>query len=245
MSNADLTQYNGSQAFPASADVGTNADQYLVPTDGKLITALSNIMNEAPVNVALHRLKDYVLGLRGAIIGDFAFANRKSLHSILVDSVGGSASPLSGGIIQTLTSLIVGPVGGPSSCTVNVPYIEWTLPTHAAIGASIKNRVAPANTPRVWASIVADGVGNLTILDGNGIASAAISGTSIVVTFTDAFINNRYAVLVSGHDGSVALGTPKFSVYYPNNTTTTAEIACGSNPATTYLNLFLLVMGRQ
>ena len=66
-----------------------------------------------------------------------------------------------------------------------------------------------------------------------------------MVTFTDAFTDNKYAVLVSGYDGSVATGTPKFGVYQPNNTTTTAEIACVSDPATVVLTLYLLVLGRQ
>lgn len=243
MSNADLTQYNGSQAFPASADVGTNADQYLVPTDGKLITALSNIINEAPVNVALHRLKDYVLGLRGAIIGDFAFANRKSLHSILVDSVGGSASPLSGGIIQTLTSLIVGPVGGPSSCTVNVPYIEWTNPAHAVAGTSIKDRVAPANTARALASITTDGLGGVTVTDNQGITGAAIvGGGKIQINYVDSFLAN-YQVLVTGYDSGTGGGN--FAVMAGDKGASFVRVLPPSNPATNSMNFDVIAWGRQ
>ena len=42
MADIDLTQYNGTPVFPTTADVGTNADPYLTPTDGKIITATSN-----------------------------------------------------------------------------------------------------------------------------------------------------------------------------------------------------------
>lgn len=103
MSNADLTQYNGTQAFPATADVGTNADPYLTPTDGFKITALSNLVNEAPVNVSLKRIKDLLLGLRGATIGDFAFASRKTFHSLVIDGIGGAVSTaVAGTILSTL-----------------------------------------------------------------------------------------------------------------------------------------------
>jgi len=135
--------------------------------------------------------------------------------------------------------------GTSSTCTVRSNRVEFDGVTHPASNASIKHQVRPVNTPRVWATIVTDGAGNVSVLDGSGVASVAISGTAIVVTFVDAFLDNKYAVLVSGYDGSVPTGTPKFGVYRPNNTTTTAEIACVSDPATVVLNLFLLVLGRQ
>ena len=99
MSDADLTQYNGTSAFPSTADVGTNADQFLVPTDDKVITALSNIAGEAPVRRSLDRLKDYYLGIRGAIIGDFVGAVRKTLKSLEVDGTGGATSTAAAGTI--------------------------------------------------------------------------------------------------------------------------------------------------
>jgi len=135
--------------------------------------------------------------------------------------------------------------GTSSTCTMRSNRVEFDGVTHPASNASIKHQVRPINTPRVWATIVTDGAGNVSVLDGVGVASAAISGTAIVVTFTDAFTDNKYAVLVSGFDGSVATGTPKFGVYQPNNTTTTAKIACVSDPATVVLTLYLLVLGRQ
>lgn len=92
MSDADLTQYNGTAAFPATADVGTNADMFLVPTDDKVITSLSNIAGEAPVRRSLDRVKDLLLGLRGAVIGDFLGAVRKTMKSLAVDGVGGNTS---------------------------------------------------------------------------------------------------------------------------------------------------------
>ena len=99
MADADLTQYNGSSAFPTPADVGTNADTYLVPTDDKIITALSNLAGEAPVRRSLERLKDYYLGLRGAVLGDFLGAAMKTLKSLQVDGTGGAAATAVAGTI--------------------------------------------------------------------------------------------------------------------------------------------------
>lgn len=120
MSNADLTQYNGSQAFPATADVGTNADPYLTPTDGFTITALSNLVNEAPVNVSLRRLKDYVLGLRGAIIGDFVGASRKTFKAVDIDGAGGLASGSPAGSLK---------VSGASGSETTVPTTAYAVGT--------------------------------------------------------------------------------------------------------------------
>lgn len=113
MSDADLTQYNGTSAFPSTADVGTNADTFLVPTDDKVITALSNIAGEAPVRRSIDRLKDYYLGLRGAILGDFVGAARKTLRSLQVDGTGGAAATAADGTI--VPSLARSGVGLPTS----------------------------------------------------------------------------------------------------------------------------------
>lgn len=100
MADVDLTQYNGAASFPATADVGTAADPFLTPTDGELVTALSNLTGEAPVGPALHRLKDLLLGLRDAIVGDRLTAARKSLKSLRVDPTGGAPQTLPGGTVS-------------------------------------------------------------------------------------------------------------------------------------------------
>lgn len=100
MSNTDLQQFNGTQVFPARADVGTNADEYLIPTDGPVITAQSNNTDEGPVYPSLTRLKNYILGLRGAIVGDFMGAVRKTLYAVEVDGVGGNNSAAATGEIR-------------------------------------------------------------------------------------------------------------------------------------------------
>lgn len=228
MSNADLTQYNGSQAFPASADVGTNADQYLVPTDGKLITALSNIMNEAPVNVALHRLKDYVLGLRGAIIGDFALANRKTLHSVLVDANGGTASALSGGYVQSLYGYLAGAVGAIQS---SLSPAQLSFTSTVASGSNPAGTAAGANTldalmiPKAWIRWETNGVGGITYDDGGRVASVTLPGGSRVrITFATPFDNTNYS-----------------ATKWIWDLNTGAEIA--SRPTTTALNYIDITLG--
>jgi hypothetical protein len=96
MSNTDLQQYNstGGGVFPTTGQVNTNADQYLIPTDGPLVTADSNNPNQAPINVVTKTIRDWLVGLRGAIVGDFTGAVRKTLKSLEVDGAGANTSTL-------------------------------------------------------------------------------------------------------------------------------------------------------
>jgi len=121
MSDADLTQYNGTAAFPSTADVGTNADTFLVPTDDKVITSLSNIAGEAPVRRSLDRLKDYYLGLRGAVVGDFLGAARKTMKALAVDAVGGNASTSPAG------SISVAGASGSGTVVPTTAYAQGTM----------------------------------------------------------------------------------------------------------------------
>jgi hypothetical protein len=106
MADGDLTQYNGTPSFPATADVGTGTDPFLVPTDGAVVTASSNLPDEAPVNRSLERTKDLLLGLRGATIGDFAGASIKTFKSLQVDGTGGAVSTTSPGNIEPTGSVV-------------------------------------------------------------------------------------------------------------------------------------------
>ena len=100
MSGTDLAQYNGTPSFPPRTDVGTNSDQYLTVTDGPIVSADSNAAGRAPVNLSIKRVKDLLLGLRGAIIGDFAGAVQKSLRGLVVDAQGGNTVTPPAGSIQ-------------------------------------------------------------------------------------------------------------------------------------------------
>jgi len=100
MAGTDLAQYNGTQSFPARTDVGTNADPLLTVTDGPIVTADSNAAAQSPINVSVKRIKDLLLGLRAAIIGDFAGAVQKTLRALVVDAQGGNTTTPPAGSIQ-------------------------------------------------------------------------------------------------------------------------------------------------
>jgi hypothetical protein len=76
VANTDLQQRNETPYFAPTADVNTNTDPYLVPTDGKIISAQNNGTDEAPILPVLLKIRGTLAGLRGAIIGDFAGAAR-------------------------------------------------------------------------------------------------------------------------------------------------------------------------
>lgn len=88
--DSNLQQYNGTPVFPSRTNVNTNADPYLLPTPGPIVTSDGNGTNQAPVNRSLKQIRDWIVGLRGAIVGDFAGAVQKTVRSWLVDGTGGA-----------------------------------------------------------------------------------------------------------------------------------------------------------
>ena len=170
-------------------------------------------------------------------------------NAITAIAVGSGLAVGATGAIATNDSVyadVVCQAGTTSTNTMRGTYSEFGgVITHPAATASIKHQVRPINTVRAWAMVTTDGAGAITLQDGAGVSGVAINANAIEITFADAFATNKYACLVSGHDGSVGLGTPKFSVYQPNNTTTVATVAIGSNPATVVINLNFLAIGRQ
>ena len=96
MSDTDLQQYNGTPLWIPTADFETAADQYLIPTDGNVVSADSNLPGDAPINPAARDLKDRIDGLRAAIFGDVG-AIRKTVYSLRIDGVGGQVNAASPG----------------------------------------------------------------------------------------------------------------------------------------------------
>lgn len=99
MSDTDLQQYNGTPQWVNTADFETAADIYLVPTDGNVVSADSNLAGDAPVNRALRLIKDKVDGLRQAIIGDVG-PTRRTIYSLRVDGTGGQVNAAGPGEIS-------------------------------------------------------------------------------------------------------------------------------------------------
>lgn len=223
MADTDLTQYDGSPAFPSTVDVGTSADPYLVPTDGKFVTASSNLADEAPVNRALERVKDLLLGLRGSLIGDFAGASRKTVYSLWADGSGGLANALPAGCI-TADSDITSSFGSVTSVNGDVNAQKNTSVIRAGSdpgqvaehrvqkyafrntttgsstsanppqGTVIANELRAINIPKVSAFIVMS-PGTISSFDGHGVLSCALDGAATVqVNFAANFDNTRYTV---------------------------------------------------
>jgi hypothetical protein len=99
MANTDLQQRNETPYFAPTADVNTNTDPYLVPTDGKIISAQNNGTNEAPILPVLLKIRGTLAGLRGALVGDFAGAVQKTVRSFYADDTGGNTHAKAAGTI--------------------------------------------------------------------------------------------------------------------------------------------------
>ena len=260
MSDTDLTQYNGTASFPVTADIGTGADAFLVPTDGKLITALSNLINEAPVNRSLRRVKDLLLGLRGATIGDFAGAAMKTFNALHIDGVGGLGSTATANTMKVASGgsvTEVGPGGmditsaSPGLLTVRDFYLRFfnTLTS----GANPPSTTALANIlnalliPKAFVRWEGDGVGGLLgtagMLEGASMTSTTLPGASKVkMTFGTAFDNPYYVATSFVWN----LGTNTQIAHVPTTTAASyMEITCGIDPAANQLSGMHLFFGRQ
>lgn len=134
---------------------------------------------------------------------------------------------------------------GGSVNTMHASYSEFTTPTHAVAGSSIKDRVAPCNTARVLATITTDGAGNVTVLDDQGVSGAAIvGGNKIQINFVDPFaVATKYQALVTGYD--TFSNTGDFIVQIGDKNTGFVRVTCPSNPSTKVMNFDLVVYGRQ
>jgi len=134
---------------------------------------------------------------------------------------------------------------GGSVNTMHASYSEFTTPTHAVAGSSIKDRVAPCNTARVLATITTDGAGNVTVLDDQGVSGAAIvGGNKIQINFVDPFaVATKYQTVVAGYDSGTGGGG--FVIQIGDKNTGFVRVKCPSNPSTNVMNFDLVVYGRQ
>jgi len=133
----------------------------------------------------------------------------------------------------------------PNTGAVYSSYVEHVLPTHPTAGASIKGRIAPSNTARVLATITTDGAGNLTVVDDQGVSSAAIvGGNKIQINFVDPFaVVGSYQAVVSGYDSGTGGGD--FTVQQTDKATGFVRITPPSNPSTHAMNFDVVIFGRQ
>jgi hypothetical protein len=243
---ADTQQYNGSAAFPATADVATASDTYLMPMDAKKITADASGAGKSPVNLALKKAKDLTIGIRGGIFGDFAGAVQKTVKSLYCDGTGGATHTVAAGSIQTLTSFLVGVAG---AVRASLDLKELMFSSTIASGSNPIKTTALANTlnslliPKAWVRWETDGVGGITFQDGASVTSVTLPGASVVkINFATAFDNPYYTYSSFIWD----LNTNSQVVHVPTVTAMgSTEITCGLDPATEQLAGMQIFFGRQ
>lgn len=171
MANSDLDQLDATPEFPSTATALTS--EYLAPRDGKTITGASNLMNESPVRPSLQRAKNLIAGLRGAIIGDFGGAVKKTLQGLRVAIVGGvthaqAAGTMSiegpglgdalvietgdmytaAGFLKSITGAIIGDPAGTEFGRLRVFCVAFTGVTTGAGGGNPAQGVSVVNQLR-------------------------------------------------------------------------------------------------
>lgn len=137
--------------------------------------------------------------------------------------------------VTTTTDFVA---GSGALCTVSGSKIEFSTVTHPAGTASIKHQVRPINTVRAYLSLVTDGVGGHTVEDSVGIASVALTATTIDITFADAFATAKYVASPTGNGAT-------YTVVPANKTTGTCKVTSSLNPTGNIIALDVIFLGRQ
>lgn len=138
--------------------------------------------------------------------------------------------------VLTTTEFIAG--SGGVTGTLNQNNVVFATVTHPVGTASIKHQVRPINTIRSYLSLVTDGAGGHTIEDRAGIASVALTATTIDITFADAFATAKYIAQPTGNGAT-------FTVTPANKTTTVCKISSSIDPTANIIALDVVFIGRQ
>ena len=128
--------------------------------------------------------------------------------------------------------------GSGALCTVSGSKIEFSTVTHPAGTASLKHQVRPINTVRAYLSLVTDGVGGFTIEDHAGIASVALTATTIDITFADAFATAKYVASPTGNGAT-------YTVIPANKASGTCKVTSSLDPTGNIIALDVSFLGRQ
>lgn len=206
--DADLQQYNGSAAW----ENDLTAASYLLPRDGKKITADSNAVGSAPVNRSLKQIKDYVIAMHRGIFG-VGGTGRRTVYSLEADGVGGQTSSIDPAWIastatndRTLikpTSVQVfdrGASGGETLLTKgSLAFINTADGGgNPARTIPVNNKVIPLNIPKAWGRVFTDAMGSLTVLDGYNLTSCtAVAPNYIDCDMAVILDSTNYLVMVS------------------------------------------------
>lgn len=101
MALPDVQQKNvtAADAAAAHAEPALTA-QFYEPVDGRGISADNFALGKSPVNLALTKLRQFIAGLRGAVIGDFAGAVQRTVRSLVASTTPGAVHTQPAGTIR-------------------------------------------------------------------------------------------------------------------------------------------------
>lgn len=267
MSIGDMQQINVAAADAEAANLADPLNgELLAPTDGKKITADNYGTGKAPINPAVKRLAQRTAGVIGWIVGNITGIKPRSLKRLWVDASGGtdaSAIPagqaradtvradtyvtaLAGSDSNTLfPTLLSMDVAADGKVDIHPDRFIFTRTSagiqNPASSAPIKNELRPILITKAHGLIMTDGIGGISVQDGANIASAAIVGTDIRVTFASAMDNTSYTALRSADAAGVPIPvsvTDRKAAYVQLN-------VIGVNPLAAAVRIDLSVMGRQ
>ena len=232
------------EAAMASLVASMLASTISMPTDGPKITADNDGAGKSPVNVGLKDLANLITGLAGSLYGNVVGIGQRSLKSFYIDGTGGVIHTVASGYGQALTAFLVGATG---AIRAQLDTAKLAFTGTVASGSNPAKTAAGANTldalmiPKAWAWWSTDGAGGITLDDGARIASIAIVGNVVRLTFATNFDNSTYATVP--HCENVTGGVP----FSPNVVETAAwvDLDClALSPAALVMKGRVLIFGR-
>jgi len=230
MSDSDLQQFTPTGADAETAN-GQNplSAEFLLPVDGKKITADANTALKAPVNRALKKARQFIAGLRGATLGDVTGVNRRTFKSLEIDGTGGLVSSLLAGLCKAVafkasqyfevdsgsavhsvfpSNGVVSVTGG-GTFTYDDESIYWedtaASAANPASTVALRNELRPLLLTKAWAVISFNGSGGIAADDGANCASVSIVGSKVRMTFAQGLDTAVYGLQVTGVIGSVVI----------------------------------------
>lgn len=132
-----------------------------------------------------------------------------------------------------------------ASPLVGASGLGFTMP-NPGVATAFQNKVTPKNITKAWATLLTNGSGAVSVLEGFCIASAVISGASIRVTFAQPFTNANYLVGVTlPVQLAIDLIGPAGNSGGPNKATTTCDLSWTRLVGTTATSMSFATNARE
>jgi hypothetical protein len=218
--------------------------------DPDLPIADSSQGHDIPTGVApsLAKLQDWTAWIRENAVFYFA-------PGIIANDI-----QIGGNLVVTGTADIAGDVDMGGSLDVGTSITGASLTTTGALsGSSLAltgtqpastanpgaNTLHSTNIAKAWAYAQTNGSGGVAVNDGFNIASVAVTGLSLRFTFARAFSSSSYCVqAVCGNTASFVV-VESMTATYVDISVYSAASAGTINPASNFVYVHLLIMGRH